>query len=67
MKVTKSYLSFRLVQNKSTIGENRTEELIGRFKNLGPVVQNFVVACCCIVVFYVHGKHLRSCRDGQVT
>ena len=26
--------------------------------------------CCCIVVallFYVHGKHLRSCRDGQLT
>ena len=25
---------------------------------------------CCIVVvllFYVHGKHLRSCRDGQLT
>ena len=30
-------------------------------------------ACCNIVVvvvvllFYVHGKHLRSCRDGQLT
>ena len=24
--------------------------------------------CCCIVLlFYVHGKHLRSCRDGQLT
>ena len=24
---------------------------------------------CCIVVllFYVHSKHLRSCRDGQLT
>ena len=27
---------------------------------------------CCIVynvalLFYVHGKHLRSCRDGQLT
>ena len=26
--------------------------------------------CCFVVVvllFYVHGKHLRSCRDGQLT
>ena len=30
--------------------------------HLGPVVQNFVV-----VVFYVHSKHLRSCRDNQLT
>ena len=20
-----------------------------------------------VVLFYVHGKHLRSCRDGQLT
>ena len=27
-----------------------------------------VCRCCCIVLlFYVHGKHLRSCRDGQLT
>ena len=27
------------------------------------------VKCCIVVVllFYVHGKHLRSCRDGQLT
>ena len=26
-------------------------------------------SCCIVVVllFYVHGKHLRSCRDGQLT
>ena len=23
--------------------------------------------CCCCIVVYVHGKHLRSCRDGQLT
>ena len=32
----------------------------------------FRVAYVCFVVvvvllFYVHGKHLRSCRDGQLT
>ena len=30
------------------------------------------VFCCCrfvvvVLLFYVHGKHLRSCRDGQLT
>ena len=29
----------------------------------------FCCFTCCIValLFYVHGKHLRSCRDGQLT
>ena len=22
---------------------------------------------CVVLLFYVHGKHLRSCRDGQLT
>ena len=28
------------------------------------IIINFVVA---VLLFYVHGKHLRSCRDGQLT
>ena len=28
-------------------------------------VQSFVVVF--VLLFYVHGKHLRSCRDGQLT
>ena len=23
--------------------------------------------CCIALLFYVNGKHLRSCRDGQLT
>ena len=26
-----------------------------------------VICCCIALLFYVHGKHLRSCRDGQLT
>ena len=26
-----------------------------------------VVVVAVILLFYVHGKHLRSCRDGQLT
>ena len=29
----------------------------------GPAMKVVVVA----LLFYVHGKHLRSCRDGQLT
>ena len=25
------------------------------------------VGCIVVLLFYVHGKHLRSCRDGQLT
>ena len=30
------------------------------------VVSAFVVVVV-VLLFYVHGKHLRSCRDGQLT
>ena len=26
-----------------------------------------LLTCFFFVLFYVHGKHLRSCRDGQLT
>ena len=26
-----------------------------------------VVVLVVVLLFYVHGKHLRSCRDGQLT
>ena len=39
-----------------------------------PPAEVLIIGCCCCVVlcfvvllFYVHGKHLRSCRDGQLT
>ena len=27
----------------------------------------FVVVVVVVLLFYVHGKHLRSCRDGQLS
>ena len=30
-------------------------------------VDGRVVYVCCLLLFNVHGKHLRSCRDGQLT
>ena len=29
--------------------------------------QSKVVLVVVVLLFYVHGKHLRSCRDGQLT
>ena len=33
------------------------------FEIMGLFVCDFVV----VLLFYVHGKHIRSCRDGQLT
>ena len=30
-------------------------------------VSNNVVVVVVVLLFYVHGKHLRLCRDGQLT
>ena len=32
---------------------------------VGGIVFDVVVVV--VLLFYVHGKHLRSCRDGQLT
>ena len=36
------------------------------FKYTCLVLNTFVVVVVALL-FYVHGKHLRSCRDGQLT
>ena len=42
------------------------------FADSDQAAQTARCVCDCVVVvvallFYVHGKHLRSCRDGQLT
>ena len=31
------------------------------------MIENDTVGVVVALLFYVHGKHLRSCRDGQLT
>ena len=31
------------------------------------VTEKGVSVYCIVLLLYVHGKHLRSCRDGQLT
>ena len=31
------------------------------------IINMYVPGCIVALLFYVHGKHLRSCRDGQLT
>ena len=33
--------------------------------NIATYTSRFIVVV--VLLFYVHGKHLRSCRDGQLT
>ena len=32
-----------------------------------PIYGWIVVVVVVVLLFYIHGKHLRSCRDGQLT
>ena len=41
--------------------------LSARFRIGNPPVHNTIVVVFVALLFYVHGKHLRSCRDGQLT
>ena len=43
--------------------------VVGRAMNLKALHIRYCCCCCTVVVllFYAHGKHLRSCRDGQLT
>ena len=38
---------------------------LNKQKKTGNFQQNLTVVV--VLLFYVHGKHLRSCRDGQLT
>ena len=38
-----------------------------RVSNSGPLTYESVVVVAVDLLFYVHGEHLRSCRDGQLT
>ena len=31
------------------------------------ILSLLIVVVVVVLLFYVHGKHLRSCRDGQLT
>ena len=48
-------------QISAVVPEKRSSE--GFLSNMGMAAIFVVVA----LLFYVHGKHLRSCRDGQLT
>ena len=47
----------------SNIQEHYNEAVI--YLNFGTPKNNVVVVVA--LLFYVHGKHLRSCRDSQLT
>ena len=52
--------SFSVRSNMYTSIQSKVNS-VTLFKN-GKSIEEFVV----VLLFYVHGKHLRSCRDGQL-
>ena len=41
---------------------NRQVSIVAEYRH--KIMNSIVVV---VLLFYVHGKHLRSCRDGQLT
>ena len=56
------YMIFSYISN---LYEGLSRHVPGRYFCCGSLVLHFVVVVA--LLFYVHGKHLRSCRDGQLT
>ena len=55
-----------------TLHQHLYDDVSKYFIALHPSRYAVVSAICCwlylvVLLFYVHGKHLRSCRDGQLT
>ena len=42
-------------------------DLVGQGHTVPAGLDSLVVVVVVALLFYVHGKHLRSCRDGQLT
>ena len=66
MVVSAGSKRLRTVSAEAKYGGQSLQE--AKISSLYPVVnilfQDVVVV---VLLFYVHGKHLRSCRDGQLT
>ena len=46
---------------------NKDGILRGRYSTLLFSINGVFKVGVVVLLFYVHGKHLRSCRDGQLT
>ena len=51
----------------SKLASFTSPNILGPLSSVVPKVDPVVVVVVVVVLFYVHGKHLRSCRDGQLT
>ena len=75
LRIAKTLWSFgysecnRAKEKNLLLMELREDPHFERRKNYEIDRVAFPESCCFVVVllFYVHGKHLRSCRDGQLT
>ena len=68
------YVSKILKQSLFKLYYTENSKTRGQTINLNPVLcclqiqlYSLLVVVVVVLLFYVHGKHLRSCRDGQLT
>ena len=64
---------FIMSQNANYSGGTLANEAL-KWKKIKKKKNNMILQCCyftasdvVVLLFYVHGKHLRSCRDGRLT
>ena len=66
----KTYLKVCLIWIVGIQSNKKLSYLVSKSMFIRPIskgVTFIVVVVVVALLFYVHGKHLRSCRDGQLT
>ena len=74
-KTFRNKVTNKIRQSKKLTNQKLANKLLNndlRPKDYWKTLKHFInneqsFSCCIALLFYVHGKHLRSCRDGQLT
>ena len=67
MFIESLYIDFSSSQSNFSIQNIVLKCLCKRFFLKHTIIKKEAVVIVVALLFYVHGKHLRSCRDGQLT
>ena len=57
-------LVMMIICAKLFINPTMHDKVMGQHKQ---VAKSLRADCVVVLLFYIHGKHLRSCRDGKLT
>ena len=65
--ITMTSLQEHIVWNSVLQTVQKSEAISFHCKRYDKMYDMLVIGIVVVLLFYVHGKHLRSCRDGQLT